>query len=98
MEFLYSPNRLNVATPAQRPSAFWSARHSYSKPNAAHPGTCNSPTHFADIWRWRPQFNQRWADNRRCGCDHLVSDTEFAERLRGLGTDRRYELPRGYRL
>ena len=27
-----------------------------------------------------------------------MSDTEFAERLRGLGTDRRYELPRGYRL
>jgi hypothetical protein len=30
--------------------------------------------------------------------DHLVSDVEFAERLRGLGTEKCYELARGYRL
>jgi hypothetical protein len=30
--------------------------------------------------------------------DHLASEAEFAERLRGLGPDKRYELPRGYRL
>jgi hypothetical protein len=30
--------------------------------------------------------------------DHLVSDADFAERLHDLGTEKRYELPRGYRL
>ncbi len=29
---------------------------------------------------------------------HLVSDAEFAERLRGLGGEKRYDLPKGYRL
>jgi hypothetical protein len=32
------------------------------------------------------------------GADHLVSDAELAVRLRGLGTEKRYELPNGYRL
>jgi hypothetical protein len=30
--------------------------------------------------------------------DYLVSDAEFAERLCGLGTEKSYELPKGYRL
>jgi predicted PolB exonuclease-like 3'-5' exonuclease len=28
------------------------------KPSAARAGRCNSPTRFADIWKWRPRSNE----------------------------------------
>src|SRR5262249_15500595 len=38
------------------------------------------------------------AETAALDADHLVSNAEFAERLRGLGVEKHYDLPSGYRL
>ncbi len=59
MEFLYSLNRLNVATSRARCAVFWSRRRGCLSLNAGLRGRCSWRMRSAAIWRWR----QFWCDH-----------------------------------
>jgi len=61
MEFLYSSNRLNVATSRAHALQCWSLVLPCSKCNARRPGRSSWRTLFAGIWKWQDE-QQRTGD------------------------------------
>jgi hypothetical protein len=92
MEFLYSANRLNVATSRSKCICVVVAPLVYLRRSVGRRAKCSWRMRFVDIWNWRPLFNLTqmpgdalWARPSSNSCDN-ANVLVFSRRL--MRTDR----------